>query len=184
MSPFVAMSFDSWATAEKFLDSMTKKFAIQRSKLDLLREEMEEFRTGKAMRLTKRVTNEQARNFFLSNHRKLSAASDGRERVDPYWVAIDKNVYLAFSKQSHSQRVFTWLTLMASKNKPRIKTPKNVPEMHINIFSTLNEAVADLRALGQAFDIPEATIRQELRELKEDVTAMRGVRVRPTRTTK
>jgi DeoR/GlpR family transcriptional regulator of sugar metabolism len=74
--------------------------------------------------------------------------------------------------------------MMASKNKPRIKTPKNVPEMHINIFSTLNEAVADLKALGQAFDIPEATIRQELRELKDDVAAMRGVRVKPTRTTR
>ncbi len=184
VAPFVAMSFDTWATAEKFLGSLTKKFAIQKSKLDTLYAEMDEFRTGKTMRLTKRVTNEQARNFFISNHRKLSAATDGRERIDPYWVAIDKNVYLAFSKQSHSQRVFTWLTMMASKNKPRIKTPKNVPEMHINIFSTLNEAVADLKALGQAFDIPEAVIRQELRELKDDVAAMRGVRVKPTRTTR
>jgi hypothetical protein len=151
---------------------------------DILEEEMEEFRTGRTMRLTKRVTNEQARNFFLSNHRKLSSATDGRERVDPYWIAIDKNVYLAFSKQSHSQRVFTWLNTMSSKNRPKIKAPKNVPEMHINIFSTLSEAVTDLRALGQAFDIPESTIRQELRELKDDVTTMRGVRVKPIRSTR
>ena len=181
VAPFVAMSFNNWTVAENFIESLSRKFAITRSKLDMLLEEMEEFKGGRTMRLTKRVTDQQARNFFMANHRKLSSSKDGRERVDPYWVAIDRNVYLAFSKESHSARVFTWLNTMATKNSSKIKKPKQVPEMHINIFNTLAEAAQDLRALGQAFNIPEADIRQELRELREDIDALRSRRTRPVR---
>lgn len=181
VSPFTALGFKNWTVAENFLKSMTKKFAITKSKFATLQEEMDEFKSGTTMKLARRVTDAQARNFFLSNHHKLAQASDGRDRVDPYWIAIDGNVYLAFSKESHNAKVFTWIRSMVAKNAGLIKKPKEVPEMHINIFRTLSEAAQDLRKLGEAFQIPEANIRQELRELKEDVEKMRGKMIRPVK---
>ena len=181
VAPFVGMRFKNWKIADSFLATMLKRFSMTQSKYDLLEEEMDEFRSGNVMKLTRRVTDAQARNFFVSNHRKLGTSKDGRDRVDPYWIAIDRDVYLAFSTESHSQKVMTWLKSIASRNSGDIKTPKNFPEMHVKIFSSLSEATSDVRELGRAFSIPEGQIRQELRELKEDVQALRGKRTVPTR---
>lgn len=184
LSAFTGVTFTSWATAESFIQSMAKKFAISKSALDTLYAEMEEFQQGKTLRLQKRVTEQQARNFFISNHRKLSQASDGRERVNPYWMAIGRNIYLAFSSQSHSQRVFTWLKTMVSKNVGKIKPLKEVDELHVNVFNTLAEAIADLKQLAEAFDIPESVVRRELRNIKEEIDDLKARKPKPSMTVK
>lgn len=180
VAPFRAMSFATWAAAETFLQAMSTKFAISSTKMAQLEEEMDEFKDGRAMRLTRRVTNAQTRNFFQSNHRKLSTASDGRDRVDPYWVAIGSQIYLAFSNQSHSTKVMNWLNLIASKNPSKIKKPKNVGAMHMNVFSTLNEAYQDLKNLAQNFNIPLDDVRTELRNIKDEIMALKQKKTRPT----
>ncbi|QIG70260.1 SNF2 family helicase protein [Rhizobium phage RHph_N28_1] len=178
---YVAISFDSWKTADKFIDLMIAKFAITQSKLDTVMEELEEFQHGTQMRLSKRVTDSQSRNFFTSAHRKLKPSEDGRPRVDPYWIAIQSGpsapsrVYLAFSKQSHDPKVFNWLRLVKTKQPKMVKDLKDVnANLHVKIFSTLAEAVSDLTELGKAFDIPENIVRRELREMKDSVDALRG----------
>lgn len=181
VSPFTGLTFKDWTSAEKFLTAAAKKFAISNSKYDTLIDEMDKFKTGRAMKLTKRVTDAQARNFFLSTHRRLKPSTDGRERIDPYWIAIGTQVYLAFSKESHSTKVFTWIKAMVSKNAGSIRKPKEVPELHVNIFNSLSEAAADLKKLAQNFNIPEADVRQELRNIKEDIVALRGRHVRPSK---
>lgn len=177
---YMAISFDTWATADKFIDLLIAKFAITQSKLDTVMEELEEFKQGKQMRLTKRVTDSQARNFFTSTHRKLSPSNDGRERVDPYWIAIENRVYLAFSKASHNPKVFNWLRAVKTKQPRMVKELKDVTSnLHVNIFNTLAEAIADLTELGKAFDIPEATVRRELREMKDQVDELRARKAKP-----
>lgn len=181
VAPFVGMRFKNWKVADNFIGTLTKRFAMTQSKLDTLEEEMAEFQQGTSMKLTRRVTETQARNFFITNHRKLSASKDGRERVDPFWIAIDKNIFLAFSTESHSTKVISWLKTIASKNAGNIRPPQNFPEMWVNIFNSLSEAATDLKALGQRFNIPEAQMRQELREMTDDVKAMRAKRTVPSR---
>lgn len=178
-APYVATSFTSWAAANKFIGLMTKKFAITSTKLDALSAEMELFEQGKTMKLNKHIPDNKIRNFFLTNHRRLASSSDGRERVDPYWVGIGRFVYLAFSQQTHNPKVITWLKTVAAKNPTIAKAPIFIGERQVKIFDNLNDASQDLRALAQKFDIPEGDLRQELRDLKTDITELRAKHTKP-----
>lgn len=169
---FITVTFRDWKTAQQLITGLADKFYMSKANYDKLLEEMQEFQTGKAMRLNKAVRDSQVRNFFLSEMKGPSQVK-GEDVVHPYWLSVDRDIFLAFSKRSHSAAVLRWLKNIQSKNAGKIKAVTTNDGFAINVFNNLNEAAEEIKALGKVFDIPAADIRNELREMREDIQELK-----------
>lgn len=180
---FVTVAFKSWSVAAKFLDALATKFFLSQNDMDRLMDEMEAFKGGRSMRLTTRPSPTEVRNFFVAQHKKATQSKTGKDKVIPYWLAIDREVKLAFSKMSHSPSVIRWIKATKAKN-PSITAVKENEGFAVRTFSTLKEAADVIKEVGQLFDLPEADLRNELRELNEDIDDIRAAKRTPTTTPK
>jgi hypothetical protein len=176
MDAFTMVTFKDWVACDKFLQAMAKKFWISGAQMEELNQEVDQFKTGKAMKLGQRVTESEVRQFFITNHKKMAKAKDGRDKVNPFFVAIGREVRLAFSDTSHSPTVKRWLKAIQVKNPTTIRKVTEVDEFAIQIFKTLTDAASKLKTLGELLDIPEADVRNELREMQTDIQELKGAK--------
>lgn len=176
---FFTVEFKTWTIAEKFIDALATKFFMTQNEVERLFEEMDAFRKGKAMKLTQRPSSAEVRNFFIAQHRKPTQSKSGKDKVIPYWLAIDGAIKLAFSKASHSPSVLRWVKATKAKN-PSITKINETDGFAVRTFSTLKEAADAIREVGQVLDMPEADLRNELRELKVEIDNLRATKKVPS----
>lgn len=179
ITPYVAYTFASWAQAEKFLDIVVKRYSMKQSKFDALLAELEVLRKGRAMKLQQRVKDTEVRSFFMAQHKKLGVAKDGREIVDPYWVAIGDKVYLAFDISAHTQGLISWLNRALSKVTGMKKANTSKTGYAVFSFSKMSEAVTAIKMAAKVLDFDAEELQEELNELREDVKQFNRVKTLP-----
>lgn len=183
IDPYVAVTFASWAQADKFLDILVDKFFLSQPKFDKLVAELETLRTGRAMRLTQRVKPTEVRSFFLAQHKMKGKATNGRFIIDPYFIAFDDTVYLAFDRKTHAPAVLNWLNRAVAQVSGMKKARPNEGFV-VYGFKTMAEASEGLRAAAKYLSIDEQEMRDEINELKEDLKQFSTKATTPRRGTR
>lgn len=178
---FTAYTFQSWTQADKFLDVLADKFYIQQTKFDKLVDELETLRAGRAMRLTQRMKDSEVRSFLLAQHRTKGKARDGRYIIDPYWVAFEEVVYLAFDNTSHNSSVMSWLRRAKSKVTGMKEAAPN-SGYYVYPFKTMSEAEQGIRYAAKLMNFDADELREELDELKRDLKNFSRKQATPRKT--
>ena len=167
LDPFFTVRPTSWAAAEKVIEFLRKKFHLSNKDRDLLIEEMEVIRDGRAMKLTKVIPPNKIRNFFLENQRKVKPSKTGVPGVKPYWLVVGNEVRLAFSTRIHAPAVKASMKRVATKSSQL--RYKELEPMHIKVFSSVKEAYNEVKTLGKRFNVPQDQIKEELLEVRDEI---------------
>jgi hypothetical protein len=179
ITPYVAYTFASWTQASKFLDILVKKYSMRQSKFDALLSELDTLKNGRSMKLQYRVKETEVRSFFMAQHKKLAIAKDGRNVVDPYWVAIGDTVYLAFDVSAHAPEVIMWLNRAVSKVVGMKKATPSKSGYAVFPFTKIGEATTAIKMAAKVLNFDVDQLAEELEELKEDVKQFSRIKTVP-----
>lgn len=178
IDPFLSIHFRTWQALDSFIDLLDSKTYIPQDVLDALDDEIEELKTGKAMVLGKQINPKTVRQFFLDQHKKLGKKGD-RIVCKPYFIAVEREVKLAFDIDSHEPRLISWL--MRSKEKiPGIKSIRKNGAIWINTFTTPKEAYEDLDSLNDIANIDKQALREDLVAIRDEIRDLRKPRSKPS----
>jgi hypothetical protein len=157
---------------------LADKFFINQEKFNKLVSEMETMRSGRAMRLISRVKDTEVRSFFLAQHRMKGKSKSGKYVMDPYWIAFEDVVYLAFDKATHNTAVLSWLKRAAAK-VAGIKPAQPNNGYYVCQFKSMQEASEGVRQAAKFLNFDVDALNEELRQLKDDVQQFNTRKQRP-----
>lgn len=178
IDPFLSIHFRTWQALDSFIDLLDSKTYIPQDVLDALDDEIEELKTGKAMVLGKQINPKSVRQFFLDQHKKLGKKGD-KIVCKPYFIAVEREVKLAFDIDSHEPRLISWL--LRSKEKiPGIKSIRKNNAIWINTFTTPKEAYDDLDSLNNIANVDKQAIREDLVSIRDEIRDLRKARSKPS----
>lgn len=178
VDPYLSVRFSNWGAVTSLIEELDRKTAINNKAYDSLMDEIDQLKTGKAMRLTKRVDPNKVRSFFLEQHKKFGKNADGRYICKPYFLVIEDDIRLAFDIDSHDPKVISWI----QRNAPKISGVRKVdkkPSFYMNVFNSVVEARKHLTDLVGVINFDQADLKRELTEMAEEIRALQQPRRRP-----
>lgn len=178
VDPYLSIRFRTWDGATNLINQMDSKVSIPEKTYNALMEEIEELKTGKAMRLTTRIPQGAIRDFFMDQRKKLGKTKDGKYIVKPYFLAIDTDIRLALDIDSHDPKVIQWLLRRAANVTGVIKAERK-PSFWINMFDDVKEARSHIIKLAKVMDFDQRTLNRELDELRDEIRELQMPRRRP-----
>ena len=179
VDPFLTVSFRTWAHLDKFIDLLDSKVFIPADVIDQIDTEIEMFKTGKALTLTKQIPQASVRQFFREQHKKNGKTKDGKSIVKPYLFAIEREIKLAFDIDSHDPRVINWL-MRAKEKVPGVKSVKKNGAVWINTFNKASEAFDDVKALQSLTKVDLKKLRADLVDVRDEIADLKKSRSKPS----
>ena len=178
IDPFLSIHFRTWQALDSFLDLLDSKTFIPQDVMDALEEEIEELKTGKAMVLGKQINPKTVRQFFLDQHKKLG--KKGSQIIcKPYFIAVEREVKLAFDIDSHEARLISWL-MRAKEKIPGIKSIRKNDAIWINTFTTAKEAYMDLDSLNNIANVDKSALKEDLISIRDEIQDLKKARAKPS----
>lgn len=179
IDPFVSLTFRSWEYAQQFLETLDSKTYVPPKLMTRLENEIEEIKVGKFLKVTKSFDPSLVRDFFTAQRKKFGK-KDGKPVANPYWIAIEENIRLAFDINSHEASVINWLKKAKTNITGVVKVSVN-DGMNVNVFKTVAEARRDLANLEKLADFDQKDVARELSLLNDELKELMKPRRRPVR---
>ncbi len=177
VDPFISLSFHNWERAERFLEMLDDKAYVSPSVMTALREEMRSLKAGKSMTLNQQIDLKAFRNFFADQRKVLGKSKAGKHIVQPYWIAVESDIKLAFDIDSHNSSVISWLLKL--QGKPSVREIKRNNAIWLNTFTSVREAGEDLAAVAEVLSFDRREVINSLKEIKDEIAALKRPRTRP-----
>lgn len=171
MAPFISLKFQSWKVCESFIDLLEKKFYMSDETITDLDNEISLLKSGRALRLGKPIKQNEMRQFFREDHKRLPARR-GMEEANPYFLTVGDDIQLVFSRDAHAPAVLSYIKRMVTKNAGKVKLSMR-ESMYVWHFNSFRAGMVEVRAIGKKFNLDAEAIKQELLELKADLQQMR-----------
>lgn len=181
VDPYVSVVFNNWNALVTFLNDLEDRTYISEKNFEKITSEIEEFRTGRAVKLTRQVNPKNVRQFF-QDARKRFGDKDGKPVCVPYLIAVDDEVRLAFDINSHDKRIIKWIKDNGIKRKggQGVKSVKQNSGLWARIFSNMAEARKHLSDMVGVVDFDQADLSRELTALGEEIKDLMAARRRPS----
>jgi hypothetical protein len=178
VDPYLSVRFTNWAGVEHLLDELGRKTSIPSKVFNALQDEIEELKTGKAIRLTKRIDPASMRSFFMEQHKKFGKDKAGKYICKPYFLVIEDDIRLAFDIDSHDMKVISWI----QRNAMKVGGVRQVAKkdgFYMKVFNSVVEARKHLTELVGVINFDQADLKRELNEIAEELRALQTPRRRP-----
>ena len=180
IDPFISLTFRSWDYAKDFLETLDSKTYISPKTLQNLEDEIEEIKSGKHLKLSKPFDPNLVRDFFTAQRKKFGK-KNGKPVVNPYWIAIEDSIRLAFDINSHEASVINWLKKAKSRPADGVVKVSSNDGMYANVFKSVTEARRDLSNLAKLADFDQKDVSRELSLLNDELKELMKPRRRPVR---
>lgn len=177
IDPYTSVTFRNWTALTSFLSQLEEKAYVPAKVVNTLDAEIEEFKHGTITKITKQINANKVRSFFMDQHKRFGK-KDGKFVVNPYLIAIDDEVRVAFDRDSHDQKVIQWLHSKV-KSLSGVKAVRDTEGLYMKTFKDIAEARKHMSQLVNVISFDESDLSKELTLLRDEIQQLMASRKRP-----